>query len=119
MRGDCESLQPTDLELPTPRVWMGTEDLRIHQLLWVAEDAKGQAVERHNVGRCILSFLSEAELAQDLNRKPTTEKLSKNQQVVYVPHDEVKNSTHADDSLSFALSLAFLFVLIQNATSTS
>lgn len=54
MRGDCESLQPTDLELPTPRVWMGTEDLRIHQLLWVAEDAKGQAVERHNVGRCIL-----------------------------------------------------------------
>lgn len=54
MRGDCESLQPTDLELPIPRVWMGTEDLRIHQLLWVAEDAKGQAVKRHNVGRCIL-----------------------------------------------------------------
>lgn len=34
-------------------------------------------------------------------------------------HDEVRNPTHAYDSLSFALSLAFLSALIRNATSTS
>ena len=33
IQGDCENLQPTDLYLPTPRVWMGTENLRFHQLL--------------------------------------------------------------------------------------